>query len=343
MRFGITVPKLYDQGSPDPYGKTFDLVRLAEDLGFDFCSVGHHSFTPDTGDQSAPFVFLAALAARTSRIRLVTGIYLLPLHHPAVVAEQLATLDVISNGRAVMGVGVGYRDYEFRAFGLDIRTRGARMNESMEAIRNAFATGRWNHAGKFWTMEDLPVHPMPVQAGGPPMWVGGSSDAALLRAAKLGDGWMSDNMINIEGEAERASFYRRACAEAGRPVGEVCILRTTWVASTRQAAEDAVMPHMRAHLAHYGDSNAGSGTLPYDSELMRRIARGEHVPVEEFTRGQALAGTPDDVIPEIARWRDEVGADSIELMITGPTDHDSVRDMLTLFGKEVLPCFNPAA
>jgi len=315
-------------------------MLLAEDLGFDFCSVGHHSFTPDGGTESAPFVFLAAVAARTSRIRLVTGIYLLPLHHPAAVAEQLDTLDVISNGRAIMGVGAGYRDYEFDAFGVDIHSRGARMNEAMKAIRTAHTEGRWNHESRFWTLKDLPLQPTPIQRNGPPMWVGGSSDAAIRRAATLGDGWMSDNMINIAGEAERANFYRESCRATGRETGEVCILRTAWVATTRKAAEDAVMPAMRAYLAHYAGANAGSGTLPWESDLMQRVARQEHVPIEEFTRGQALAGTPDDVIAEIADWRDTVNPDSMELMITGPGDYASVREMLELFGKEVIPQFS---
>ena len=339
MRFGITVPKIYDRGSSDPYGQTYDLCMLAEDLGFDFVAVGHHSFTPDGGTESAPFVFLAGIAARTRRIRLHTSIYLLALHHPAAIAEQFTTLDQMSNGRAVMGVGAGYREYEFKAFGVPVKERGARTEEAIVAMRNAFILERWNHEGRFWTLEDLPLQPALVQPGGPPIWMGGSSDAAIRRGARVADGWLSDNMLDINAEAERAQFYRNACAEYGRPVGEVCILRSAWVATTRKAAEDAVMPHMRAYLSHYAGANAGSGTLPWDSELMRRIARSEHVPIEEFTRGQALAGTPDDVNVEVARWRTEVNPDSMELMITGPTDYASVREMLELFGKEVMPNF----
>ncbi|MBV9996164.1 MAG: LLM class flavin-dependent oxidoreductase [Caulobacteraceae bacterium] len=337
MRFGITAPKIYDEGSADPYRPTYDLCRLAEDLGFDFISVGHHSFTPDGGTESAPFVFLAALAARTSKIRLATGIYLLPLHHPAAIAEQFATLDQISNGRAVMGVAVGYRDYEFKAFGVNIKQRGSRTDEAITAIKSAFREGRWNHEGKYWTLKDLPLQPPLVQPGGPPIWVGGSSDAALVRAARLADGWMSDNMLDLDAEAERADFYRRACADAGRPVGEVCILRSAWVASTRQAAADAIYPGMRAYLAHYAGTDAGSGTLPWNGPVFQRIARGENVPIEEFARGQALAGTPDDIIAEVEQWKKKVNPDSFELMITGPKDYDSLRAMLELFGKEVIP------
>lgn len=337
MRFGFTVPRLYDPSSRDPYRQTFEVCTLAEELGFDFCSVGHHSFTPEGGTESAPFVFLAALAARTSRIRLVTGIYLLSLHHPTAVAEQLATLDVISNGRAVMGVGVGYRDYEFKAFNVDPRSRGARVDEALQAIRDAFSSGRWNHHGKYWQLKDLELHPAPVQKPFPPMWVGGSSKAAIRRAARLGDGWMSDNMLDIDAERALAILYRQNCQDAGRDAGEVCILRTTWVAPTRKQAEDAIMPPLRQFLAHYRDANAGSGTLPFDAGVFRRIARGEHVPIEEYTAGQALAGTPEDVITEVRRWRDEVGADSMQLMLSGPNDYESIRGMLTLFAEEVMP------
>jgi len=337
MRFGITVPKVYDKGSSDPYRRTYELCVLAEDLGFDFCSVGHHSFTPDGGTESAPFVFLAALAARTSKIRLATGIYLLPLHHPAAIGEQIATLDVISNGRALVGVAAGYRDYEFNAFNVNIKERGARCDEAITAIKSAFRGGRWNHQGRFWTLQDLPLQPAPIQPAGPPIWVGGSSDAALRRAARLADGWMSDNMLDIDAEAERADFYRRTCSEAGRPAGEVCILRTAWVSPTRQAAAEAVYPPMREYLAHYAGANAGSGTLPWEGPIFQRIARGEDVPINEFGRGQALVGTPEDLIAEIGQWKQKVKPDSFELMLTGPKDYDSVRNMLQLFAKEVMP------
>ncbi|MBV9611528.1 MAG: hypothetical protein JO091_03610 [Acidobacteriaceae bacterium] len=100
------------------------------------------------------------------------------------------------------------------------------------------------------------------------------------------------------------------------------------------------MPSMRAYLAHYAAANAGSGTLPWDSEIMKRVARQEHVPIEEFTPGQALTGPPEDLIAELENWRAKVNPDSIELMLTGPRDYYSVREMLELFGKKIMPHFN---
>lgn len=340
MRFGFPFPAIQDRSLNSPYSKAFDLCLLAEDLGFDFCTIGHRSFTPDSTAYSAPLTVLSALAALTSKIRLVTGIYILPLHHPVVVGEQLATLDEISGGRTVFGVGVGYRDYEFKAFGVELSSRGARTDEAMKIIRSAFTKGNWQYEGRFWTLDDLPLHPAPLQENGPQMWVGGIADAALHRAARFGDGWMSDNMLDLEAEAERATFYRDACAQEGREPGEVCILRSFWAAPTRQEAEDVFMPRMREYLAHYGSADAGSGTLPWDSPLMTRVAGGEHVPVNEFARNQALVGTPDDINAELERWQDRIAPDSVTLMPTGPLDYDAMRATLELFGKHVLPNFS---
>ena len=117
MKFGLRVPLLHDPAADDPYHQTYALCAAAEDAGFDFVSLTHHAFSPECLT-SAPFVVLAAIAAKTRRLRLATIVYVLPLYHPAAVAEQVATLDLISSGRAIFGVGVGYRDYEYEGFGL---------------------------------------------------------------------------------------------------------------------------------------------------------------------------------------------------------------------------------
>ncbi|MBV9995036.1 MAG: LLM class flavin-dependent oxidoreductase [Caulobacteraceae bacterium] len=340
MKFGVSLGLDLRTNAAEQRENLYRLAALIEELGFDYLSVGHHVFTPDTGDQSAPFVHLAAIAARTSRLRLATGIYILPLYHPASVAEQVATLDQISDGRVIFGIGVGYRDYEFRGHGVDIKTRGARTDDAMAALRGAWTSGRWSHRGRFWTIEDLEAHPPTVQRPHPPMWVGGNSPAALRRAGTLGDGWMSDNMLDIVREKACVDLYRGFCAEAGRKAGAVCILRNAWVAPTREAAGEAVMPALRRFLEHY--RRASVGTNPQRS-LYSRIAHGEDVPLSEYTPGRALCGTPEDAIREVGRWRAEVGADYLQLMPSGPRTYETLRDMLTLFGKEVIPAVREAA
>jgi len=285
-------------------------------------------------------VSLAGIAARTSKLKLATGIYILSLYHPAAVAEQVATLDRLSNGRVIWGVGVGYRDYEFNGFGVESKTRGARVDESLTAIRQAWSQGRWSHKGRFWTIDDLDVHPPPVQRPYPPIWIGGNSPAALKRAAVLGDGWMSDNMLDIDGEKKCVDEYLRNCDESGRPRGTVCILRNAWAAPTRAEAQACVMPALQGFLAHYRRASVGHNP---QRSLYSRIAHGEDVPIEEYNPGRALCGTPDDILTEIERWRRTMKVDCFQLMTSGPRDFDSLAKMLTLFGKEVLPAVRQAA
>ena len=131
MRFGFLLPHLIDRDALDPFGESKRICRLAESLGYDFVVVGQHHFTP--GYVSAPFTVLGAIAAATERLRLCTGILILPLHHPLTVAEQVAQLDEISGGRAVLGVGTGYRRYEFDALGVPYDERVARMESALTA------------------------------------------------------------------------------------------------------------------------------------------------------------------------------------------------------------------
>ena len=122
IAFNLTLPRYEDQGERDPFRQTYELARHVESVGFTGAFIGHHSFTPETKDPSAPFVLLAAIAARTEQLRLGTGVFLGALHHPITICEQVATLDQISGGRAVFGVGTGYRKYEFDAYGSPFET-----------------------------------------------------------------------------------------------------------------------------------------------------------------------------------------------------------------------------
>ena len=176
---------------------------------------GHHAFTPEIGDPSAPFVLLAAVAARTEHLRLGSGIYLAALHHPVTVAEQAATLDQISGGRAVLGVGVGYRDYEYRGFGLDFAARGRRMDELLTVLRTGWQTGAFEFAGNEFQIPKLPVHPPCVQQPHMPILVGGSAPAAIHRAARLGDGWFALPQESLTVMQHQVDLYREACRAGG--------------------------------------------------------------------------------------------------------------------------------
>jgi alkanesulfonate monooxygenase SsuD/methylene tetrahydromethanopterin reductase-like flavin-dependent oxidoreductase (luciferase family) len=140
MQFGIL------DSDTDPRAVVDRAVR-AEELGFASFFVGHHRFTPGFGQTQHPWIVLSAIAARTERIRLGTSIFLLPLSHPLEVAEQVASLDVLSRGRVILGVGLGYRPYEFEALGLTYGRRGELMSECLEVVRGAWEHESCSHDG----------------------------------------------------------------------------------------------------------------------------------------------------------------------------------------------------
>ena len=333
MRLGTGIERFIDHDVREPWARTFEWCMRMEELGFEFGSVGHHSFT-EGFFSAAPFTFLGAIAARTSRLKLATGVFLLPLHHPVAVAEQLATLDQLSCGRAIFGVGVGYRDYEYDGFGVARRERGKRADEALQIIRGGFETHRYDFAGEYFSLRDLPVDPLPVQRPHPPMWIGGSSDGALRRAARYGDGWMTDNMLPLSHIRERVDTYRGLCREAGREPGTIVLLRNAWVAGTRDEVERDWLPSVIDF--HMSYRRAGV-ELPDTDGIYTRLDKGERVGLAEFARERGIAGTPEDCIEQIRRWESEAGVDRIYLMLTGPADYAARMRALELFGSEVVP------
>jgi probable F420-dependent oxidoreductase len=188
VSFGIQGSGQQLGGSVPDAGRLRELAQAAEELGYDSIWAGDHiSYRNPILDI---VVALATFAAATERITIGAGIVLLPLRHPSVVAKEFASLDHVSGGRVILGVGVGGESTkDFEAVGVDPRERGARTDEAMRALRELFR-GRASFAGLFFAFEDIEIEPGPAQPGGPPLWVGGRSPAAIRRAASLGDGWI---------------------------------------------------------------------------------------------------------------------------------------------------------
>jgi probable F420-dependent oxidoreductase len=188
VSFGIQGSGQQVGGAPDP-GFYREIAQAAEQLGYDSIWAGDHiSFRNPLLDI---VVALSTFAAVTERITLGAAVLLLPLRHPSIVAKEFASLDYVSGGRVILGIGVGgegEKDYE--AVGVDVHERGARANEAMRALRELFAGGPASFQGRYFSFDGISIEPPPAQPGGPPLWVGGRSDAAIRRAATLGDGWM---------------------------------------------------------------------------------------------------------------------------------------------------------
>jgi alkanesulfonate monooxygenase SsuD/methylene tetrahydromethanopterin reductase-like flavin-dependent oxidoreductase (luciferase family) len=176
-------------GGPPLYRQALDLARAAEDAGFDtFWTSEHHGLAD--GYLPSPLTLLAAVAARTSRIRLASGLATAPLYHPVRLAEDAAVVDQISEGRLTLGLGLGYSQQEYETFGVPTSSRGARLSDLLRFLRTAWAGEEFDWSGPCFQGRGLRVTPRPAQRGGVPLWLGGYAPAAVRRAGELADGYL---------------------------------------------------------------------------------------------------------------------------------------------------------
>jgi probable F420-dependent oxidoreductase len=202
------------------------LARRAEALGFESLWTGEHVVLPEPRQAPSPAepefpmlhpsTGLAFLAGVTERILLGTGIVLIAQRNPVVLAKEMASLDVVSRGRLILGVGAGYLHQEFRALGIPFDERGARTDEAIDVLRTLWTQPHPSFRGQFTSFNNVQAQPRPVQAGGPPIVVGGTSDAALRRAVRKAAGWYGF-ALDVAQTREVIGRLRQLEAEIGRP------------------------------------------------------------------------------------------------------------------------------
>ncbi len=205
MRLGIHLPQYGKVSGPDTVTRA---AQRAEELGYDDVWVSDHTVHPAAQDYPSPYLYdplvtLTWAAAATQRVRLGTSVLVVPTHNPLGLANTLASLDSMSAGRLIVGVGVGWSEPEYRALGADFESRGARLDEAIDLFRAAWRDDPINFRGRFSTVEDIRLLPKPV--GSMPIWVGGGSAAAYRRAAEKGDGM---HLIGLKAEDAMTAVAR---------------------------------------------------------------------------------------------------------------------------------------
>lgn len=281
IKFGLTSIPTYP-GTEDPVqalDDQLDRVRLARDLGFHSAWVSHHILgAPYQYFQALPT--LARLAAESGSMTIGTAVLLLPYFHPVALAEDLTTIDIISRGHLVVGLGLGGNAREFAALGLNIRDRVGRLTESVTILKELWTGQPLTFKGRHFQFEDVQLALRPVQRPRPPIWIGGAADGAVRRAARLGDTWVSSPRP-AAAVRERSAFYEQARADLGLPLPEerparvdICLAETS-----RQALEDA-----RPSLV------AAFGAAPDQS-------------YEAWARERAIVGDPDECLKRLAEYQ----------------------------------------
>ena len=221
MRYGFCLPHHRPYASA---GLILEAARRGEAEGYDTLWLSDHVVPPVSEAMRRvyfePLALTGWVASVTSRIRLGYSVLVIPQRNPVLLAKQLATIDVMSAGRIIVGVGVGYMEDEYRALNADFHRRGRLADEYLRAIRELWTNPDPKIHGETIHVEGVAFWPKPLQQPGPPIIVGGQSAAALRRAVQLGDGWQPD-AVPLDTLADRIGEYRRLCAEAGRPTPTV--------------------------------------------------------------------------------------------------------------------------
>ena len=326
------VPPGSDRTFVREYHDVLELSRLAETLGFDSIWVSEHH---GAGDGYLPSLLpvLAAIATATDRVRLGTGVLLTPFHDPLRLAEDAATVDILSGGRLILGLGLGWREEEFRMFGLPVGERVPRTVETVEILRKAWTAERFTHEGRIFRYEDVLVTPPPVREGGPPIYLGGFVEPAVRRAGRLGDGYILSR-TTLDNARRTLRWAEDGARDAGRdPRGlGYALLRNAFVLKEGDAWEVAA-GGVAHQLGVYPAWAAGTDTPGRGFEV--------HPPDEETMRKVTTTGDPQTVTRELRPYVEAFGdRDDFHLIVRlhyPGMDLDTAARAVELFGEEVLP------
>ena len=332
MRFGLFCSAQASRGDlPPETGQGFrdylDFNVEAEGLGFHSSFLVEHHFT-GWNQVSATLMLLTCLAMRTSRLRLGSAVMVLPWHNPVLLAEQAATLDLVSGGRLDFGVGKGYRHSEFTGFQVPPEEAEARFDEALEVITRSWVErSRFSHHGRFWRFEDIVVEPPPAQQPHPPFWMAAGSPPSIRKAAERGFSLMLDQYASPEQIGERMTLYRAEREAHGRPFDPmgVAVARQLYVASDRADAEAAL-----ARQAKYTQRTVGVSRSPARKGGSHVLAYADK---SGATEEHALYGTPEEISAKLAAVND-AGARYVLLTVLGG------KEQLRRFAQEVMPAFS---
>jgi alkanesulfonate monooxygenase SsuD/methylene tetrahydromethanopterin reductase-like flavin-dependent oxidoreductase (luciferase family) len=344
MKFGVLVNRaMLDRNAGDPYGKLYAYLNEMQDLGYDIAYVGQHRFSPKTafgGSQatapSAPLTMIAALLARTSRIKLCTNIMLLAAHHPLEVAEQINTLNELSNNRFILGAAIGYVPHEFESVGWSFRTRAKRFEECIEILRLALTGEQFSFSGKHFTIPPCTLQPPPLPGAEMPIWIGAVSEPAMQRAGRMGDGWLIGFAENLVELRDKVARYKAIAAQYGRP-STLCLMRDLHIAPSRRQLDADWL----RKVATVWQAYAGAGAEPDRDETSKAVMLGgKEITLEQFAPDRAIVGDPEDCIREMHRVKELINPEYVLLTPTDVPDPDQQIRELWLFAKEVMPLFN---
>jgi alkanesulfonate monooxygenase SsuD/methylene tetrahydromethanopterin reductase-like flavin-dependent oxidoreductase (luciferase family) len=306
-------------------------AQMAEASGWDGCFISEHHQQAD-GYLPNPLLMAGLVGMRTQRLTVGTSVLLLPLYQPVHVAEDCAMIDLATQGRLILGVGVGYQVPDFMAFEVPIAERAARTAEALAILRHCWSGQRFSFSGKHFYYQDTLITPVPLQRPGPPVWMAAWSPAGLQRAARLADGWLADPVQSLPIVKGNANRYRAAAAEAGR-TPFICLMRDAVIANSMPEAEAASGPTMYTHRFYFQ-----YGAYVPD-EYLQDVTRPEDLSFAKAAKDRLIVGSAEDCLAQLQRWQAEIQPDYLIIRFRqpgGPT-HQKTLEAIRAFGEQVIP------
>ena len=333
MKFG-----LYSSIANPPRGEdlprcvdeVIEEAHLAEQAGFDSCFFGEHHQDKD-GFLPSPLIICTAVAAATTTLRVGTSVILLPLHHPVRLAEDVVTLDVVSKGRITLGVGLGYQQADFDAFGVNIADRVELFEEKVQIMRECWSGKAVSFDGKHHQIDNLRIMPDPIQQPHPPIWIGASARVSARRAANIGDAMVTTPSTTLDNTSRLIDEYKVAAEAAGKTPTPI-IMRDAWVASTRNEAEEVYGPEVMAAYHYYWKN----GLREFQS-----IQDESELTLDRVAKDRLIMGDPEECLDEFQRWSEGTGAESCLLRLrhahSGGPSHAQIMKTIDLIGDRIVP------
>jgi len=312
------------------YRDALEEVVRAEDLGFDSVWMEeHHSVTDHYWP--SPLPVLAGFATRTTRMRLGTDILVAPFYHPVRLAEDAAMLDVMSGGRFVLGIAIGYKPDEFALYGAALEKRGARFEEQLAVMKALWTQDRVAFHGTYYTVDGR-LEPRPVTRPHPPVWIGGWGDIALRRAATLADNWVPGPTADLARllAGKQQFLANRRAAGRNEAVTEWPLTRDVIIADTDREARELAEKHI---MISYRKEYAGGWRHPFiDASIATDL--------DALMQNRFLIGGPDQVVRALRPFVTEYGMTHLICRVFFPgMPHRHIMRELELIAKEVRPAF----
>jgi alkanesulfonate monooxygenase SsuD/methylene tetrahydromethanopterin reductase-like flavin-dependent oxidoreductase (luciferase family) len=349
MEFGLfhEFQRSPETSEAEAFAQSFALVDAAEQWGLDAMWLAELHFAPDRSVLASPLILAAAIAQRTRRMKIGTAVQVLPLCHPLRLAEEAATVDQISDGRLIFGVGRSGFPRTYEAYGVPYKESRERFAETLEIVKRAWTEERFSYRGKYFAYDKVALVPKPRQKPYPPIRIAATSTDTYAAIGMQGHAiFVAARLGTLSELAPLVQGYRDAYRAAGHPgAGEVYLRVPVYVAETEERArrepEESIMHLFRT----IGGQLEASANLAGARAIEQRAERGQRlqtVNYDEALRDKMIVGTPDQVVEKLERLRLEIGLDGIlaELNPGSLIPHALVMNALRLLCQEVMPRFH---